>query len=238
LFFAPNLGEEVLMADILHVDLPELQGTYGPYTVKTAAFDLGIQLESVNNVKMHWSGSITPGVACGDGVLLPPDSCFPLGAQMAATMDPDEPGMWHVFTGPYNGEFEETAQFERYLNETWQFLLDGAAEVDASLEPNIVIGGIMVIPPVGVIYEAELIIDAVPAPICGDADASGAVDIDDVVYLVDYIFSEGPPPDPFETGDVNCSGDIDVDDVVFLIAYIFSDGNAPCDIDGDGEPDC
>ncbi len=74
--------------------------------------------------------------------------------------------------------------------------------------------------------------------ICGDADASGAVDIDDVVYLIQYIFASGPAPQPIESGDADCSGSIDIDDAVFLIQYIFSDGNTPCDPDGDGLPDC
>jgi hypothetical protein len=63
----------------------------------------------------------------------------------------------------------------------------------------------------------------------GDCDGSGEVDIDDVVYLIAYIFSEGPPPDPLPVGDVDCSGDVDIDDVVYLIAYIFSEGPPPCD---------
>jgi hypothetical protein len=74
--------------------------------------------------------------------------------------------------------------------------------------------------------------------LCGDADGSGEVDIDDVVYLINYIFTSGPPPDPIESGDADCSGGIDIDDVVWLIAYIFSGGNAPCDTDGDEVPDC
>jgi hypothetical protein len=75
-------------------------------------------------------------------------------------------------------------------------------------------------------------------PPCGDADASGGVDIDDVVYLISYIFSSGLEPVPYESGDADCSGGVDIDDVVFLIAYIFSGGYAPCDTDGDGVPDC
>jgi hypothetical protein len=62
----------------------------------------------------------------------------------------------------------------------------------------------------------------------GDADRSGGVDIDDVVYLISYIFSGGPPPDPPDAGDANCSYDLDIDDVVYLIAYIFSGGPEPC----------
>jgi len=74
--------------------------------------------------------------------------------------------------------------------------------------------------------------------VCGDADSSSDVDIDDAVYLISFIFSGGPSPDPILTGDANCSGDVDVDDVVYLIAYILGGGNPPCDPDGDGSPDC
>jgi hypothetical protein len=76
------------------------------------------------------------------------------------------------------------------------------------------------------------------APQCGDADSSGEVDVDDVVYLINFVFTSGPPPNPLDVGDVNCSGVIDIDDVVYLITYIFSGGNAPCDTDGDEVPDC
>ena len=76
---------------------------------------------------------------------------------------------------------------------------------------------------------------------CGDSNADGSVDIDDAVFIINYIFISGPTPNPFLKADCDCSrGDIpvDIDDVVYLINYIFSSGNAPCDIDGDGEPDC
>jgi hypothetical protein len=83
------------------------------------------------------------------------------------------------------------------------------------------------------IFELEL-----PAAVCGDVDASSYVDIDDVVYLIAYIFSGGSAPDPYESGDVDCSALVDIDDVVYLIGYIFSGANEPCDVDGDGLPDC
>jgi hypothetical protein len=73
---------------------------------------------------------------------------------------------------------------------------------------------------------------------CGDVEGSGEVDIDDVVYLIQYIFGEGPPPEPVEAANVDCSIDVDIDDVVYLIQYIFTGGNAPCDMDGDGVPNC
>ena len=74
--------------------------------------------------------------------------------------------------------------------------------------------------------------------LCGDADGSDEVDIDDVVYLIQYIFAQGPAPEPLESGDADCSGEVDIDDVVYLITYIFSSGPAPCDPDGDEIPDC
>lgn len=72
----------------------------------------------------------------------------------------------------------------------------------------------------------------------GDANGDGSVDIDDVVFLINYIFADGPAPEPAESADVNCSGDIDIDDVVYLIAYIFSGGPPPGDPNDDGTPDC
>ena len=35
---------------------------------------------------------------------------------------------------------------------------------------------------------------------CGDADGSGMIDIDDVVYLINYIFGAGPAPCPEASG--------------------------------------
>ncbi len=61
----------------------------------------------------------------------------------------------------------------------------------------------------------------------GDADGSGSVDIDDVVYLINYIFSGGPAPTPIDAGDADGSCNVDIDDAVYLIMYIFSGGPAP-----------
>jgi len=63
---------------------------------------------------------------------------------------------------------------------------------------------------------------------CGDANGNGSIDIDDVVFLIAYIFQGGPPPVPVDAGDANCSGGVDIDDVVYIINYIFMGGPAPC----------
>lgn len=64
--------------------------------------------------------------------------------------------------------------------------------------------------------------------VAGEADGSGGVDIDDVIYLINYIFAGGPEPIPMLCcGDAEGSLTVDIDDVVFLINYIFSGGAPP-----------
>jgi hypothetical protein len=64
--------------------------------------------------------------------------------------------------------------------------------------------------------------------ISGDADGSGYVDIDDVVFLVAYMFTGGPSPRPLALGDADCSGYVDIDDITYLVQYIFANGAQPC----------
>ncbi len=64
--------------------------------------------------------------------------------------------------------------------------------------------------------------------VCGDANNDGSVNVADAVYLIDYIFSHGPAPNPLLAGDANGDGTINVADAVYLIEYIFSGGAAPC----------
>lgn len=63
---------------------------------------------------------------------------------------------------------------------------------------------------------------------CGDVDASNTVNVSDVVYLINYIFSGGPAPYPPDSGEVDCNGSVTISDAVYLISYIFSGGPAPC----------
>jgi hypothetical protein len=64
----------------------------------------------------------------------------------------------------------------------------------------------------------------------GDVNESGSVDIDDVVYLIAYVFSGGSTPVPDECcGDVDGASGVDIDDIVYLIAFVFQGGAAPID---------
>ncbi len=52
----------------------------------------------------------------------------------------------------------------------------------------------------------------------------GWLDIDDVTYLLRYIFNSGQVPEPMGAADVNAVCTIDVDDVVHIVEYMFGDG--------------
>ncbi len=73
---------------------------------------------------------------------------------------------------------------------------------------------------------------------CGDANADGNVNVTDAVWIINYVFLGGDPPDPMGAGDTNCDAFVNVSDAVYLINYVFIFGNDPCDPTGDGVPDC
>jgi Dockerin type I domain/CARDB/FG-GAP-like repeat len=74
--------------------------------------------------------------------------------------------------------------------------------------------------------------------ICGDANSDAIVNVSDAVWIINYIFVGGDPPDPLSAGDVNCDGTCNVSDAVWIINYVFVGGYFPCDTDGDEVPDC
>jgi hypothetical protein len=61
----------------------------------------------------------------------------------------------------------------------------------------------------------------------GDANGDGKVDPGDVVFLLNYLFRDGPPPQPLAAGDVNGDCEVDAADVVYLISYLFRGGSKP-----------
>lgn len=69
-----------------------------------------------------------------------------------------------------------------------------------------------------------------PVWLPGDANWTGNVNLGDVVFIVNYVFREGPAPVPPEAGDANCDGNVNVGDAVRLIQYVFRQGDPPgCD---------
>jgi hypothetical protein len=61
----------------------------------------------------------------------------------------------------------------------------------------------------------------------GDANGDQTVDPADVVYLLNYLFRNGDPPDPLLLGDPSNDCLVDAADVIYLINYLFQGGPAP-----------
>lgn len=66
-----------------------------------------------------------------------------------------------------------------------------------------------------------------PSCVCGDVNSDGIVNVGDPVYMINYIFKDGPTPVFLDCADVNYDGQPNVGDVVYLINYIFKGGPDP-----------
>ena len=61
----------------------------------------------------------------------------------------------------------------------------------------------------------------------GDVDQSGAVNIVDVVFLINYLFRNGPEPAYLPCADPNVDCSVSLSDIVYLINYVFKSGATP-----------
>jgi hypothetical protein len=59
----------------------------------------------------------------------------------------------------------------------------------------------------------------------GDANADGTVDINDIFYLINYLFAGGLAP--LGPADVDANLDLDINDVFYLINYLYAGGPTP-----------
>ncbi len=62
----------------------------------------------------------------------------------------------------------------------------------------------------------------------GDVTGDDAINLADVLYLINYLYKGGPPPSPLFLGDVNCDDEVDLSDVLYLINYLYQEGPEPC----------
>lgn len=65
------------------------------------------------------------------------------------------------------------------------------------------------------------------ADVWGDASGDGKVGLEDAIYLLNYLFKEGPVPTPLHVGDPNDDCIINLADVIYLLNYLFKNGTAP-----------
>lgn len=60
-----------------------------------------------------------------------------------------------------------------------------------------------------------------------NGDQAGLVDIEDLVYMVQYQFHQGPAPECMDAADLTGDGLVDIEDLVYLVNYQFRGGDAP-----------
>jgi hypothetical protein len=60
-----------------------------------------------------------------------------------------------------------------------------------------------------------------------DPNGDEVFSVADVVYLINYLFKDGPGFDPLESGDLNCDSKVSISDVVYLINYLLKGGPPP-----------
>ena len=63
----------------------------------------------------------------------------------------------------------------------------------------------------------------------GDMNGDGALNPVDVVMLVQYLYLQGPAPDPVWRADANCDSRSNLADVSVMFNYIYRTGTPPCD---------
>jgi hypothetical protein len=102
------------------------------------------------------------------------------------------------------------------------FILSYGWLYDATIQPYTISGEFT--DGIPFIYESEFTLVGHRS---GDANGDSQVNVGDVVFLINYVFTEGPAPYMDCIGDVNCDERINIADAVGLVNYIFRDGSPP-----------
>ena len=66
-----------------------------------------------------------------------------------------------------------------------------------------------------------------PSKMLGDVTGDSLVDVADIVFLLNYLFLGGPPPNPPAAGDINSDCFIGISDIIWLINYLYRHGPPP-----------
>ncbi|MBN2227000.1 MAG: VCBS repeat-containing protein [candidate division Zixibacteria bacterium] len=64
---------------------------------------------------------------------------------------------------------------------------------------------------------------------CGDANSDEAINLLDILFLIDFVYGDPPgvAPDPIEAGDANADDNINLLDILYLIAFLYGSPPGP-----------
>ena len=182
----------VVQADIITVPLAEFVGPVGRYPdVNVIYVDSGVTFSEILSVKIQVSGTITPGLGCGDGVERPVLPYYEVPGTIEMFMDYPEAGSCITNIGPFDGSFSDEQFFECSYDANWDILLDGQEDFIAHITSNlIVLGGIILEYPTAEISEATLIIEGDVVSVCnyllvGDVNDDCRFDMADFAIMAE-----------------------------------------------------
>jgi hypothetical protein len=78
----------------------------------------------------------------------------------------------------------------------------------------------------GTTYGGDMTFTSVSCP-RGDENGDSTVNVADVFYLLNTLFSGGAQPADPSAADANSDGTVDIQDVFFIVNYLFAGGPAP-----------
>jgi hypothetical protein len=149
------------LAITVQIPLPSLVGDILGYpNGRTQAFDLGMSFQSIQDVRLETTGIFTPGV---DRDPFDPFSgkLIVWNVQIEVCMEPPQ-GLWTVYVGGYDGSYTDNQSFQQRSGATWDFLLDGKAEIIAQLTGYYPPQPVTL--PTASISTAYLIVEGTPVP--------------------------------------------------------------------------
>ncbi len=149
-----------------------------------------------------------------------------VGAPESDMVPPVGPGRAYVYSG-WTGNLLCMFEGETDMDQ-FGFSVSGAGNVDNEFYDDLIVGAPY--NEVGGPYAGRAYVYTCGPNLllCGDCTGDGVVDLGDVIYLINYLYRGGPPPDPLCIGDVNCDGEVDLGDVIYLINYLYHGGPPPC----------
>jgi hypothetical protein len=77
-------------------------------------------------------------------------------------------------------------------------------------------------------YIDDVRVGPMTSTMLGDVTGNRKINLEDVVYLANYVLKGGPSPIPLQSGDVNCDGKYDLVDVIKLARYVLLGEPFPC----------
>jgi hypothetical protein len=63
----------------------------------------------------------------------------------------------------------------------------------------------------------------------GDSNGAGGVDIADAIFILSWLFAQGPTPTCMKAADANDTGSADIGDAVWILSFLFASAPAPAE---------